>query len=706
MKNNFLDKIDELQLEIIKELQKYNSGYNESEFIKAINFAKKAHSSQTRASGEPYFLHPLSVASILVEMKMDMPSVITGLLHDTVEDTSYTLMDIQKNFGTEIVTLVDSVTKLSKMSHLTVEARQAEDFRKLVMAMSSDVRVLLIKLADRLHNVRTLNFVSKSKQLRVAKETIDLYTPLAGRIGLNRVKEELEDLCFSYLYPEARSSIKAKLEAFENERSLIIKDVVQEIKSLINHNNINSEVFGRIKTPFSVWEKLQKNSITFDQLSDIMAFRIVVDTVPDCYKVLGVLHSEYSIVPGRFKDYISTPKSNRYQSLHTCVIGPSNKKVEIQIRTKDMHSIADLGVAAHWSYKQRLKPYQHEQYAWLRGLMDILDNNHDAQEVLQSTRLQMFRDQVFCFTPNGDIVSLPYKSTPVDFAYAIHSKIGDHIEAVLINGRSAPLKTILKNGDQVEIITNPDKLPSPSWERFAITGKALSRIRRAKMSKKNNEYIDVGKKIITKTFKRQGFEFKAENMNGVLKSYNLSNIEELFLKIGQSTLSMREVLNYYFLEKKIIPPSVQKPKKTTIPIKGVIPGMNLHFAGCCHPVLGDNIVGMSSVGRGVRIHTTQCKVIQKFMDSDKLIPLQWESSYENKFTGRLLVSFSNEIGGLGHAINAVSEVGANISNLRVISRSVDNWHVIIDTEVKNLEHLMDVVVNLRVCHVVKDVERA
>jgi guanosine-3',5'-bis(diphosphate) 3'-pyrophosphohydrolase len=702
-----LNNIDELQSQIIQELQSYNSGYNESEFLKAIKFAKEAHSSQKRASGEPYFLHPLSVASILVEMKMDMPSVITGLLHDTVEDTTSTLMDIQKNFGTEIVTLVDSVTKLSKMSHLTVEARQAEDLRKLVMAMSSDVRVLLIKLADRLHNVRTLDFVSKSKQLRIAKETIDLYTPLAGRIGLNKVKEELEDLCFSYLYPEARASIKKKLDIFKNESSGIVKDVVSELNSLINHSGIDAKILGRVKTPFSIWEKLQRNSITFDQLSDIMAFRIIVDSVPDCYRILGVFHSEYSIVPGRFKDYISTPKSNRYQSLHTCIIGPSNKKIEIQIRTSDMHSIADLGVAAHWSYKQRLKPYQHEQYAWLRGLMDILDNNNqDAQEVLQSARLQMFSDQVFCFTPKGDIVSLPHKSTTVDFAYGIHSKIGDHMEAVLINGRSAPLKTILRNGDQVEIITNPESSPSPSWERFAVTGKALSRIRRAKLSEKNNEYIDLGKKIIIKTFKKHGFEFKPENMTGVLKTYNIANIEGLFLKIGQSSLSIKDVLNHYFLEKKIIPTSAQKPKKTTIPIKGVIPGMKLHFAGCCHPVLGDKIVGISSVGRGVRIHTNSCKVIQKFMDSEKLIPLQWESSYENQFTGRLTVSFTNEKGGLAGAINAVSEVGANIINLRVINRNEENWHIIIDIEVKNLDHLMDVVISLRVCPVVKDVERA
>jgi GTP pyrophosphokinase len=701
-----LSSINERCNRLKESLQSYDSGYDESIFYKALEFAEKAHAPQKRASGEPYFSHPLEVAQILADMGLDMPSVMTGLLHDTVEDTPATLMDIQKNFGTEMLTLVDGVTKLTRISPLSVEAKQAENFRKLVLAMSSDVRVLLIKLADRLHNMRTLEHVSQEKQIRISKETIDLYIPLAGRVGLHQIKEELEDLCFTYLYPEARESIQHRLEGFKVQSEESINQVIQELKMLIAHNNFKAEVNGRMKTPFSIWEKMQRKSITFEQMADIVAFRVIVETIPECYQLLGVFHSEYSIVPGRFKDFISTPKSNRYQSLHTCVIGPLNQRIEIQIRTHDMHQVAEYGVAAHWSYKQRLKPYQQEQYSWLKSLMDILEHKQSAKEALKSTRLQMFHDQVFCFTPQGDIISLPYSATPVDFAYAIHSNIGDKTQSARVNGRMVPLRTRLKNGDQVEVITSPHAAPCPSWERFVVTGKALARIRRTIRTKKQKVYVDLGEKVLKKAFEKHNFSFNPEFLEGVCRHYQFHHIDDLYLEIGHENISVRDVMNHYFLDKKIIPPSVQKPQKTTVPIKGIIPGMTIHFAGCCHPLPGDRIVGISAVGRGVKIHHENCRVVQRFMESDRLIPLQWEEFYINQFTARLRIGFDNHHGSLAKVIQTTSEMHANIVNIRVISRTVDTWHIILDIEVKDLDHVLDVVASLRVCPVVNEVERA
>ena len=444
-------------------------------------------------------------------MKLDTASIITGLLHDTVEDTVATLEDIERMFGPDIAKLVDGVTKLSRLELQSDQTKQAENFRKLVLAMSEDIRVLLVKLADRLHNMRTLHFFKdEERRRRIARETMEIYAPLAERIGMHDMKDELEDLAFAELHPEARASIMARLAFLREKGEGLVERIIEELQETLTKAGITAEVSGREKTPYSIWRKMQQKNVGFEQLSDIMAFRVVVDSVEQCYHALGVIHSRYPVVPGRFKDYISTPKPNNYRSLHSAVIGPERQRIEMQIRTHEMHEVAELGVAAHWVYKQGAPKTEGRQYRWLRELLDILEHASDPQEFLEHTKLEMFQDQVFCFTPKGDLIALPRGATPVDFAYAVHSDIGDTCVGAKVNGRLAPLRTQLSNGDQVEIITSKAQTPSPTWERFVVTGKARARIRRFVRTQQRQQYLDLGKAILQKAFRQEGHDFQRE----------------------------------------------------------------------------------------------------------------------------------------------------------------------------------------------------
>src|SRR3954466_4974767 len=567
------------QFELVELVKSYDPNADEGLLNRAYVYSMKAHGSQLRASGDPYFSHPIQVAGLLAQMKLDSASIVTGLLHDTIEDTVATLEDIERQFGPEVGRLVDGVTKLSRIELQSDQTKQAENFRKLVLAMSEDIRVLLVKLADRLHNMRTLRFInSDDKRRRIARETMDIYVPLAERIGMHRMKDELEDLAFQELHPDARASIAARLGFLREQGGDLVSRIVAEMTETLKEGGLQTIISGREKSPYSIWRKMQRKNISFEQLADVMAFRVLVDSVGDCYQALGIIHSAYPVVPGRFKDYISTPKPNNYRSLHTGVIGPERQRIEVQIRTSDMHEVAELGVAAHWIYKQQIGRVDGRQYRWLRELLEILEQASNPEEFLEHTKLEMFQDQVFAFTPKGDLIALPRGATPVDFAYAVHSQVGDTCVGAKINGRLLPLRTRLQNGDQVEIVTSKAQTPSPTWERFVVTGKARARIRRFIRTQRAPQYLDLGRAIVQKAFRQDGQEFSERPLEAVMKQFHCTNVEDLYVAVGEGMVTGREVVNAAFPhptepKDKVVPLARARrkgrPQDTAIPIRGL-----------------------------------------------------------------------------------------------------------------------------------------
>jgi len=711
------------QFELVELVKGYDPGADEESLNRAYVFSMKAHGSQSRASGDPYFSHPLGVAEILTRMKLDGASIVTALLHDTVEDTDATLEQIEHLFGKEIARLVDGVTKLSRLELQSDSTKHAENFRKLVLAMSDDIRVLLVKLADRLHNMQTLHFIKDpDKRKRIALETLDIYAPLAERIGMQRMKDELENLAFAEINPEACKSIKQRLSFLREQGGIMVGRIIDKLKADLAEGGIEAHISGREKSPYSIWRKMQRKNIGFEQLSDIMAFRVVVNDVGQCYQALGILHSRYAMVPGRFKDYISTPKPNNYRSLHTGVIGPERQRIEIQIRTRDMHEVADLGVAAHWKYKQNGERIDGRQYRWLRELLDILEHAAGPEEFLEHTKLEMFQDQVFCFTPKGDLIALPRGATPVDFAYAVHSEIGDTCVGAKVNGRIVPLSSVLANGDQVEIVTSRAQTPSPTWERFVVTGRARARIRRFVRTQQRAQYIELGRAILEKEFRQEGFEFATKGLDGVLKKLKFENSDDLMAAVGAGLQSGREVLHAVFPGTKAAPKppkigpvtgarakTAKKVKGPAIPIVGLIPGMALHFAGCCHPLPGDRIVGIVTTGKGVTIHTIDCESLESFADApERWLDVGWDngSGDPEVHVGRLHVVLNNEPGSLGSLSSVIGKSEGNISNLKITRRSLDFFEMMIDVEVKDVRHLTNIIAALRATPSVSSVERA
>lgn len=707
------------QFELVERLKAYDPNADEDLLNRAYVFSMKAHGSQVRASGDPYFSHPLEVASLLVDLHLDCYSIITALLHDTVEDTLVTLEDIEAKFGPEIANLVRGVTKISLLEEQSEKTRQAENFQRLVLAMSTDIRVLLVKLADRLHNMRTLHFIpSAEKRRRIARETMDIYVPLSARMGMHSFKDELENLAFAQLNPEARESVVSRLKFLHETTENPVEKIMRELKEVLESAGIVAQVSGREKTPYSIWIKMQSKNIAFEQLSDIMAFRIAVDTIEQCYQVLGAIHSHYSFVPGRFKDFVSTPKPNGYQSIHTTIIGPLNHRIEVQIRTHEMHKIAEVGVAAHWQYKQgEVQLHDGRQYAWLRDLLEIMAQASGPEEFLEHTKLEMFQDQVFCFTPKGDLISLPRGATPIDFAYAVHSAVGDHTVSVKINGRQMPLRTILQNGDQVEIITSKTQSPSPTWEKFVVTGKARSRIRRFVHTQQREQFHELGRSILEKGFLNDQQTISEKALLEMAKRLNHSTIDDLYVAVGEGMHTVSEVFGPISSKKKSATPgdAVVQPVKEKLPsseerkisIKGLIEGMAVHYAGCCHPLPGDTIIGIVTKGKGVTIHTHDCEVLSIFSDSERLVELAWEDdlSSQNRHAGRLKITFLNKPGSLASVSSTISKQGANIANIKVTNRTVDFWDVLIDIEVKDVEHLKSVIASLRALSIINSVER-
>ncbi|WP_334129034.1 RelA/SpoT family protein [Sneathiella sp.] len=709
------------QVELVDRVLKYDPQADEDLLNRAYIFTVKSHGSQKRASGDPYFSHPIEVAGILTELKLDTATIVTALLHDTIEDTVATKEQIEEIFGSEIAALVDGVTKLSQLELQSDKTKQAENFRKLLLAMSNDIRVLLVKLADRLHNMRTLHFIKNpEKRKRIATETMEIYAPLAERIGMQNFRDDLEDLAFIELNNEARNSIKRRLEYLREEGEDIVERIVAALKKDVASADVDAEIFGREKRYYSIWRKMETKNVSFEQLADIIAFRIIVDTVEDCYHVLGILHAKYSMVPGRFKDYISLPKRNNYRSIHTTIIGPEQKRIEVQIRTREMHETNEYGVAAHWQYKQNLEQVREgRQYRWLRELLEILETSADPDEFLEHTKLSMFQDQVFCFTPKGDLISLPQGSSPVDFAYAVHTDVGNTCVGAKINGRLVPLRTVLRNGDQVEILRSKNQTPSPTWDGFVVSGKARAAIRRFTRIKQRDQYIELGKAIAEKAFRMEGKQFAEKAMQAAVEVWNQETIDDIYCMLGDGTRTGRQLIDVIFPGER---QKVDKDKvvalrrggsksggrSNSIPIRGLIPGMAMHLAGCCHPLPGDRIVGIVSTGRGVTIHTIDCHTLEQFADvPERWLDVSWDEDDQQALSvGRISIIIANEPGALSGVTSTIASNNGNISNLVIVNRSQDFFEMRIDIQVKDVRHLINIIAALRADPVISSVERS
>ena len=719
------------QQELAERVQKYDPKFDMSLLRRAYLFSEKAHGGQTRDSGAVYFSHPLEVADILTNYRLDGASIVTALLHDTLEDTQTTEEEIRINFGDEIAQLVDGVTKLTRLELQSNKAKQAENFRKLVLASSRDIRVLMVKLADRLHNMRTIKHVEKlERRRRIARETMDIYAPLASRIGMHDIKDELEDLAFSELNPEARDSIIRRLDFLREEGGNLVDRVINELNQVMIDENIIAAVSGREKSSYSIWQKMQRQQVEFEQLSDIMAFRIIVDKSEHCYKTLGVIHGRYSAVPGRFRDYLSTPKPNGYQSLHTGLLGPEKHRIEVQIRTRKMHNIAERGVAAHWRYSSfgagpvsNSVISESKQYRWLQELLDILEDAAGPEDFLEHTKLEMFSDQVFGFSPKGEVYALPQGATPIDFAYAVHTEVGDHCVGAKINGRNMPLRTLLQNGDQVEILTSTNQTPSPNWENIVVTGKARARIRRVLRNQQLLQYKELGHGILEKAFARYGESLDEIILTSVLNEFHAGSIDELYALVGQGVHTGRSVMDVIFPEKEFKKQSkstgkifslgrsrkkIKNLNNHSVPINGLIPGLAVHFAKCCYPLPGDRIVAIATTGKGVTVHTIDCMTLEAFADSpERWVDVSWNVDDENgnKQVSRLNVTLVNEPGSLGELANTIATSGGNISNLKFTSRNLEFFDMTVDIEVENVRHLSDVMSALRAGKSVSSVDR-
>ncbi len=700
---------------------------------RAYALAAQAHATQKRDNGDPYITHPLAVAEILAGYHLDVASICTALLHDTVEDTGVTSQEIESRFGPAIAGLVDGVTKLTRLELQSDRTKQAENFRKLVLAMSRDIRVLLVKLADRLHNMRTLGFVErKDRRQRIAHETMDIYAPLAARIGMDALKTELQTRAFAELEPDAHSTIQARLNYLRGQGADVIEEVRHELAQVCRESGVEVlEVSGREKSAFSIWQKMQTRNVAFEQLSDIMAFRIVVPTREQCYMALGAVHNAFPVIAGRFKDYISTPKANGYQSLHTGVTlrHPRNQKIEVQIRTREMHDVADNGVAAHWTYKEldQEPPEEAKNFSWVRDLLEILDNSAAPDEFLENTKLELYQDQVFCFTPKGQLIQLPRGATPIDFAYAVHSQVGDTTVGAKINGRLMPLRTELANGDQVEIMTARGGTPSPSWERWVVTGKARARIRRYVASQQRAQTVEQGRTALTRAFRQEGLDGSEKMLEGAQKSLKYATLTDMYVAVGGGHLGPKDVVHAAYPElleaqrgPRMMPallarPPSAKPSSSDrgMAITGLVSGMDVHYAGCCHALPGDDIVGIVTTGKGVTIHTKHCPTLETFAATpERFIDVDWDYASARKtgrdkttHTGRINVIAINEPATLANLTNAVARQDGAVTNLKIVNRQQDFVEILVDVEVRDLRHLSMVIAGLRAVHGLTQVER-
>ncbi len=729
------------QYELVDRVRRYNPHTDEATLNRAYVYAMKAHGAQTRASGDPYFSHPLEVAAILTEMQLDDATIVAAVLHDTIEDTDSTREEIDRLFGADIGRLVDGLTKLKKLDLVSKRAVQAENFRKLLLAVAEDVRVLVVKLADRLHNMRTLDYVPQDKRARIAEETLDIYAPLAGRMGMQSIRDELENLAFRHLMPEAHAMIATRLAELREKNGRIIATIETELAEELSAREITATVEGRQKQPYSVWHKMERKSIAFEQLSDIFGFRVVVPAVEDCYRVVGVVHTKWAVVPGRFKDYISTPKQNDYQSIHTTVVGPGRQRVELQVRTEAMHEIARFGIAAHALYKDRRNAdkealtSESRAYQWLRRTISLLAEGDTPEEFLEHTKLELFHDQVFCFTPKGRLIALPRGATPIDFAYAVHTDVGNTAVGAKINGRHAPLVSVLQNGDEVEIACAASQVPPAVWETVVITGKARASIRRATRDARRAQYAGLGRQIVTRAFERAKKPYSDEKLKSALPRLARTSIEDVLAAVGRGEMFSGDVVKavhpefmeerkasaprargeagWFGLKKAAslvfkVPGDSGAENPRSIPIRGLDGDLPVRFAPNGGAVPGDRIVGILTQGEGITIYPIQSPDLTQFDEEpDRWLDVRWdiEDGHHELFPARLALTAINEPGTLGMLATVIGDHGANIDNVVIRPLSADFRELVLDIEVYDLKHLTSIISHLRARSVVSKVER-
>ena len=716
------------QWELIEKVRSYDPTADEALLNRAYVYAMRQHGSQKRASGDPYFAHPIEVAGILTDYRLDTATIVTALLHDVIEDTDATRATVEELFGSEIAELVEGVTKLSKLELSQEHLRQAENLRKFILAISKDVRVLLVKLADRLHNMRTLHFIKQAaKRERIARETLDIYSPLARSIGVHRICEELEELAFMHLNPVGRDAIIRRLEGLRADQGGAVAQVSLEMTARLEAAGVPARVYGREKQPFSIWRKLQRKSIGFSQLSDIYAFRVIVESEDDCYRALGVIHRSWPSVPERFKDFISTPKRNNYRSLHTTVVGYRGMRIEMQIRTEAMDLVAEEGVAAHWRYKNKSYGFDPEAQRAaggrdplvnLRHLVQVLENGGDAEELVEHAKLEMYLDQVFVFTPKGKLVSLPRGAMPLDFAYAVHTDLGDITIGAKINGELKPLRTTLSNGDVVEVIKAGKPVVPQDWRSLTVTGRARSAIRRHIRQTEREEFIRLGRATIDQTFDSAGKARKDVSLRPALERFAVATEDELFDAVGRGRATPSQVLESVFPGLKAAERAaanarvhIEDGKTARLYVRGsgLTPGVTLHFGPCCSPVPGDRIVGiLETDGRGLTVHTIDCEKLAEYEDREELWrDLQWTPEAERNAIARarLTATIRNTPGVLGQVCTVIGEAGGNIVQLRMHHRQNDFFGIDIDVDVQDARHLTHISAALRANPSVEEVER-
>jgi len=692
------------QYELVERVKSYDPDADEAMLNRAYVFSMKAHGTQKRASGDPYYSHPIEVAGILTDLHLDDETIVTAILHDTIEDTVATPEEIEKRFGPSVARLVDGVTKLSRIEAQSESQRAAENLRKFLLAMSGDIRVLLVKLADRLHNMRTLHFIQKpEKRRRIARETMDIYAPLAERIGMYEFMTEMQSLAFRELEPDAFESISKRLEQLHKGDGDLIERIARGLKAHLEANGIEAEVQGREKHPYSIWKKMAERHVSFEQLSDVMAFRAVVDSVDECYRTLGLIHQRWPMVPGRFKDFISTPKRNGYSSLHTTVIHDEQMRIEIQIRTREMHVQAEHGLAAHWSYKEGKKTAARTQHPWISDLIEILEHAGSAEELLEHTRMAMYTDRIFAFTPKGELIQLPKGATPVDFAYAVHTDLGDQTVGAKINGRVMPLRTPLDNGDQVEILVSKAQHPQPAWLSFVVTGKARAKIRRFVKSKEREETVALGRKIFDEIVQRLPNALGWEAMAEALRRLHLPDDDSLMEAIALKRIDDVKVMEALIPGSTGVEGVKPPPQRRAISIKGLTPGVAFHLATCCHPIPGDRIVGLRREGEGIEVHTIGCEQLADGVDAD-WVDLAWGNETDGG-TARLCIVIKNEPGSLAVIAGVMGQNGANIVSMDQTGRDGSFHTFNLDIEVHDVQHLMRILAALRASDVVSTAER-
>ena len=739
--------------ELVERVKSYEPDADEALLNRAYVYAMKAHGNQKRASGAPFFSHPLEVAAILAEMRLDDATIATALLHDTIEDTGATRSEIDALFGAEIGSLVDGLTKIKKLDLVTKKAEQAENFRKLLLAISSDIRVLLVKLADRLHNMRTLGHMKPAKRKTIAQETMDIYAPLAGRMGMQWLREELEDHAFRWLNPEGYAAVVDRLKMLRDRNQGLIEEIESALLKRLEEAKVHAIVAGREKKPYAIWSKMERKQISLEQLSDIYAFRIVVDEVIDCYRALAVVHTTWHAVPGRFKDYISSPKQNDYQSIHTTVVGPRHQRAELQIRTERMHSVAEYGVAAHALYKDNangtgphngvLPHHESNAYRWLRHLVDMLLEGDNPEEFLEHTKLELFQDQVFCFTPKGRLIALPRGANPIDFAYAVHTDIGNTCVGCKINGRPMPLVTELRNGDEVEIITSEVQAPPSAWQNLAVTGKARSAIRRATRDAARAQYGKLGREILERAFSRRGKTFSEDAIAQALARLSQRTAEDVIAAVGRGELASADVIKAAWPEDtpSETPKRRRKVKRAdegwfdlgkvmglkfrwpgsssssseksrpagpnSIPIRGLRGDLPVSFAEN-GAVPGDRIVGILNPGQGITIYPIHAEALKAFDEEpERWIDVTWDIDEDNaqRFPAKIAVTALNEPGSLAQVAAVIGEADGNIDNIKMMKQVPDYAEMVIDLEVWDLTHLNEILAGLRAKDVVSSATR-